>query len=189
MPASVGPDRDVVPIGLAPLHLVDVETEDPAACRDEDPLQESRGGGFGDGPVDTDALEGLLEPRAAEGLQEEVDRLELEGVDGMLCVGGREDHRRSMLGALEDLEAGAARQPNVEEHQVGTERVDRLHRPRTVAGLADARRVRGSLDQLAEAGEVVVVDDEDAQSHDELPFGSRSAGPLGTATEARKRPS
>src|SRR5215470_9662308 len=75
------------------------------------------------------------EARGPEGLQEIVERGELEGGRGEAVVRRREDDRGRVPRALEQVDPRQAGELDVEEHEVGPELVDGAHRARAVGGL------------------------------------------------------
>ena len=98
-------------------------------------------------------LQRLLEAVAAERLQQVVEGVDLEGLEGVLVVGGHEDHRRHLLGAdlLDHAEAVAGRHLHVEEHQIGLLVLDRVDRLLAVGALADQLDVLFLLQQADDA--------------------------------------
>ena len=80
-------------------------------------------------------LDDAREPLRVDGLQQVVERLDSEGVDGVLRVGGHEDDRgRRALASGAQLEAGQPRQLDVEEDGVVPLRARaRRRRPRSPA--------------------------------------------------------
>src|SRR5262245_40320344 len=76
-------------------------------------------------------------PEAVRGhrLQQVVDRVHLEGLERVLVEGGDEDDRLLPPDQLEHLEPRELRHLDVEEHEVGLQLRDRLHRLEAVAAL------------------------------------------------------
>ena len=113
-----------------------------------------------------DALERALEALAVERLQQVVERLDLEGAQRVLIVGGHEHDRRHALGAdrLNHLEAVELRHVHVEEHEIGRLGEDGLDGFDAVPGFADHLDVRFRTEQRFHplARERLVVDDERA---------------------------
>ena len=107
----------------------------------------------------------LRELLLAHGLEQVADGLGLEGLDRVLVVGGREDHRGRILEHVEvarDLDAVHARHADVEQHDVG---IELAHRPRAPPRRCPPRRrprPRELLEQPAQplARRRLVVDDE-----------------------------
>ena len=102
------------------------------------------------------------EPRRIDRLQQVVDRVDLERLDGVLIVRGDEDDLRRRVVAEHpprDLEAGEPRHLDVQEHDVGLQLVDRGQRLDTVAGLADHLDAADLIEQVAQlvAGQLLVV--------------------------------
>ena len=83
-------------------------------------------------------VERLAETGAADRLEQVVDGVQLESVDGVLVVGGAEDDVRTRLGkAGGDVDAGAAGHLDVEEEQVGLVLGGQFHGLRPGLGLGD----------------------------------------------------
>ena len=74
--------------------------------------------GFGEGG--THAIERGGQPRAIHGLQQIVERRQLERIDRVLIVGGAEDHRRPRPAERSrDIESACPRHLDVEQDQIG----------------------------------------------------------------------
>ena len=135
-----------------------------------------------------DAAYRLGQPVLAHGLEHVVDRVELEGVDGVPLVGGHEDDRRRLLEAgqhLGQLEPGQARHRDVEEDPVD---LQLLEDPQRVGGrvagehLADPGVALQQEGQLVQCG-TLVVDDEHPQARGGWCGHGRTPGAyLGTRT-------
>ncbi len=112
-------------------------------------------------------VERLGESLAAEGLQQVVERPDLEGLYGVLVVGGGEDHRGDTSDATQHVEAGPLRHLHVEEAQVGLELVDDANRLVRIRGLADDLEVVNRCQQTLELlpRRFLVVDDQTANAH------------------------
>jgi hypothetical protein len=114
----------------------------------------------------TRAIERGAESLAIEGLEQVVDRIELERVDRVLVVRGDENHQRHRVAPdlLDHLEAVDAPHLHVEKHEVGLERGDALHCLGAVATFAQHLDVTLQcavvLQRLARDG--LVVDDQRA---------------------------
>ena len=113
------------------------------------------------------ALHGRVERLERERLHEEVHRAVLHRLDRDVHRGVRGHHEHDEVGvrgerALQRLDAVDARQPDVEEHDVGRVRGEQLER--LLAGLRREHLVAAALEALGDgpADELLVVDDEDA---------------------------
>ncbi len=89
------------------------------------------------------ALHRFAEPLPGDGLQQVVDRVDLEGLDGVLVEGSGEDDERDVRQRVHDLETVHPRHLNVEYDDVGVELACHLDRPKAVLGLARDLDVRG----------------------------------------------
>ncbi len=80
----------------------------------------------------TDAPQRRLEPLIAEGLQQVVERVGLEGLDGVFVVGGDEHGHRHQLGLdlAQHAETVQHRHLDVEEHQMRRLGVNQIRGPR-----------------------------------------------------------
>ena len=97
-----------------------------------------------------------------DGLQKVVERVDLEGLDGVLVVGGGEDHLGQFFEAFQQFEAGHAGHLDVEEEKVGRELRDHRERFLAVARFAGDLDL-GMLQQQAaqlQAGKALIVDDQ-----------------------------
>src|SRR5437588_6829320 len=145
---------DVVALGLDPVNLIRVEEEDAAPRFHNEPLAVARrlahlfeqsqyarvhtcaavapDLAFG-------ALDGRLESLAVEGLQEIVERVELEGAHSVVVVCGDEDDGRQplVLQGFEHGEAADLRHLHVEQYEIGAHRLDGLDGLRAVRALGD----------------------------------------------------
>ncbi len=90
----------------------------------------------------TNALERSAKALFTEGLEEIVECAQLEGGHRMPGMGRREHHESLMAQALQHLETRCARHLDVEEHEVGMQRLDDQH------GLGAARRFADAIDPL-----------------------------------------
>ena len=123
----------------------------------------------------TDARDSLRESRRRDGLQQVVDRVHLESLDGVLIVGGDEDDGRR-CGAADQrtrhLETGSSRHLHVEQNQIRAERLDQFQ------GLGPVTRLTRHIDAVellqleAELvpGRLFVVDYQGADTHGRLPL-------------------
>ncbi len=104
--------------------------------------------------------------------------MHVEGAQRIRVVRGREDHRHRAAQQLEHLEAVELRHLHVEEHQVGGQLRDRLHRVEPIAAFGDDRDAGVSAEILAHhrARQRLVVDDDDAKRIDVAHAGSVVAG-------------
>ena len=104
-----------------------------------------------------------------------VPRAHLERLDGILVVGGREDHPGQVAHLAEHFEAVPLRHPHVQEAEVGALPIDERHGGGQVVRLADDDEVRVIVDQppQAVARRLLVVDDRHAVRHG-APTGTRS---------------
>ncbi len=84
-------------------------------------------------------IEALLEAIAAERFQQVVERVDFEGLQRVLVVGGDEDDHRHLVGAdlLDDPEAVDGGHLDVEEYQFGRELLDGAHGLDAIGALAD----------------------------------------------------
>src|SRR6266446_5559941 len=127
------------------------------------------------GPLAPDPLEKVLraldrpdDALIVERLEEIVERLNLEGVHGVLFEGGDEHDRGRTLvvygrGDREAVEVGHL---DIQEHQVGRAAAQQLHRIAAVRALVDVRDTADLLQHTAQAasrGRFVVNDD---RAHD-----------------------
>ena len=83
------------------------------------------------------AFEHPAEALGAEGLEQVVDRAELERGDGEAVVCGGENEGGPVPDALDDLEARHLRQSDVQEQQLRREIIDETHRLRAIDRFAD----------------------------------------------------
>ena len=108
--------------------------------------------------------EGGLEPWAAERLQQVIERVDLEGLQRILVVGGHEDDGGHAVGSerLADGEPVHRRHLNVEEDEIGRIAPDGLEGLGAVRALPDHLDVRLLAEQRheARAGHRLIVDDE-----------------------------
>src|SRR6266566_4693339 len=114
----------------------------------------------------TRSTERFLESLVVEGLDQVVDRGEIECCDGVI-VGGGEDHRWHRVGAhlAHDFEPGLPGHLDVEKNEIGLQLADGRDRRQSIVGSAhdlDVLLVREQvLDPLA--GEPLVVSDQHTQ--------------------------
>ena len=88
--------------------------------------------------LDADPLDGPRQPVAVHRLQQVVDRVQLERVDGEPVVGGAEDDPRARgLQPRRHLETRERRHLDVEEHEIGRQGVDARDRFEAVLRFAD----------------------------------------------------
>ena len=126
--------HDVVAIGREPRHAIDRERNDRAARAHEQPADRAvaerdpeafeRGMRGGLAERGAHALHRDAEPRGAEGLEDVVERAELEGLDRMLDVRGREHDVGLMRDSCEHVGAEHSRHLHVEEHELGLQPID-----------------------------------------------------------------
>src|ERR1043165_9037567 len=146
MAAAVDVQRDIVVARFQPLDAIERQREHTAALLDEDVRERPRrgedAGPRGDGGHAV--LDRLARPRqhgahplAAERLEEVVERVDLEGGDGVAVVRGGEDDEGAVDDLLGDRDAGRAGHADVEEEEVGTELVDGADGGEAVAALVD----------------------------------------------------
>ena len=106
----------------------------------------------------------LLEPLGGEGLQEVVDRLEFEGVEAELAVGGDEDEGRPLVGrqARHELQAAQVRHLDIQEHDVGLEPLDQAEPAPAVRRRPDQSHAgaSGQPDLHAPDAERLIIDDD-----------------------------
>jgi hypothetical protein len=173
---AAGVEAHVVVAGLDEVERVDVDDVDLGAVADEDALG---GAALADRRTQRGdrrhrrlprrpqphARDRLGEPLGAHRLQQIVDGVDLERAHRELVVRGAEDHRRGAADQVDDLEAVELRHLHVEEHEIGRQLGDRLHRLEAVGALGDdfdAGHVRQVLAQHL-ARERLVVDDDRPQ--------------------------
>ena len=118
--------------------------------------------------IDADAplrpLHGQAEPNRVDRLEQVVDRVDLERLDGMLIIRGDEDdvrRRARVEHPARDLEAGQPRHLHVEEHEVGLQAVDGRQRFHAVARLSDDLDPAQLSEQKSQLipGQLLVVDE------------------------------
>ena len=138
------------------------------------------------------AVHSLDHAAAVEGLQQVIDRVHIEGADGVLVIGGGEDNLRQRRGfgcgvggrmialakALDDGESVQAGHLHIEEDEVGMVLLDQVHGLDTVAALGYDVHAAHRLEKILElvAGQLFIVDDERGQGHVELNCRDRSLG-------------
>jgi hypothetical protein len=106
----------------------------------------------------------LGEPRLVDGLEQVVERVDVERAHRELVVGGDEDDRGRRVGQERgQLEPRQLRHLHVDEQEVGAEPLDQRERLEAVAGLADQLdRVRGQHQAQPVPRQRLVVDDDRA---------------------------
>ena len=107
-------------------------------------------GGLGLGGAGLDLVERELQAVGLNGLHEVIDRVDAEGLDGVLAVRGDKDDRGRVLELVERLgELHAARlwHRDVEEHDVGLGLHELLDRLAGARGLGDGLDATGLLEQ------------------------------------------
>jgi hypothetical protein len=101
---------------------------------------------------------------AIERLEHVVDRIDLEGVERVILVGGNEhdQRRRPLRQAAQHVETALATHLHIQQHQVGPQIRDHLNGLFAVRAFADDFDVEFFAAQLAQAlpGGVFVIDDE-----------------------------
>ena len=118
-----------------------------------------------------------LQARLAERLEQIVQGVDLKGPDGVLVVGRDKDDGRRVCQRLDDAKAVQARHLDVQQHQVGRQRLDRLHRLEPVDRFADHLHALQAAQHPPEPLPCrgLVVYDERAQGiHDPAPIGTRT---------------
>ena len=80
------------------------------------------------------AGQGLLKTGAAVGLEQIIQGVELKGLDGVRVVGRRKHHLRQLLQLGQHLETRAARELNVQKHEVRPQGMNGPHGLGAVAG-------------------------------------------------------
>ena len=136
------------------------------------------------GEAPAQPLHRLVEAPLLDGLQQVVDRVHLERLDGVLVVGGDEDHPRRRRRVLEQqvrhFEAGEPRHLDVEKRDVGLDGADDLEGADAVVGLADDGDVLDLTEEEAQflAGGLLVVGDHRAEfvAHEEPPTPAPKSG-------------
>jgi hypothetical protein len=124
-------------------------------------------------------LEGVPEAGRFGGLEQVVQSVGFEGLDGMLVVGGDEDDERDgRCQAADDTEAVQAGHLDVEEDQVWVETLDGVECGLSVLGFADDLDVGfvGEEGADAFATEGFVVDEERADLHGSGSVGDSDSG-------------
>ncbi len=90
--------------------------------------------------ADADPVQGLQEPLPAKGLQEIIHGTQIERRDRVLVERCGKDHRRPVLGRLQDFDTGQTRHAHVHEHQVRLELLDETEGfPAAPLGMQDFR--------------------------------------------------
>ena len=98
-----------------------------------------------------DAIERRRQAGAVHGLQQIIERRQFEGVDGVLIVGGAEDHRRPRPAERRGhIKAAGARHLNIQQHDIGSELGDPLGGLHAILGFAGDLHVRMRRQQLAQ---------------------------------------
>lgn len=176
-----GVDPQIVVGGLEPVDVLDANRLDSTAGTDRDSAQGTAriGAGLEETPqllddfsgvlcaLASDSLESLPEPKPIEGLQQIVDRFDLESPDRVLVV-RRDEHDGGQVVVrqlLDDREAVHSRHLDVEEDDVGMVLPDSFDRFGSIGGLADDTDGLGLGKESPElvARQPLVVDDQDAQ--------------------------
>ena len=118
-----------------------------------------------------------VEPLLAERLEQVIDRVHLERLDGVLLEGGDEDDSRGQCRArqFQHFKPVQLRHLDVEEHQVGPQFGDRLDRFEAVGAFADNVDVGMKAEVFAQypARKLFVVDDD--HPHAAPPFVSKGS--------------
>ena len=112
--------------------------------------------------------DGLVEAVCLDGLDQVVRRVDVEGLHGVLAVGGDKDHVRRVLEMGEglcELQAVCAGHVHVEEHDVCTEVLELLDGLANVGGLCYDVDLAGLVQKEPEfrAGRRLVIDDDRTQ--------------------------
>ncbi len=102
------------------------------------------------------------QPLGLDGLEQIIERVDLEGAHGMVVVRGREDDARHVIEPRQQIEPRTARHLDVQEKQLRSERVDARHGFAHIARFAhdvDPGKVREQAPQLTPR-QRFVIDDE-----------------------------
>ena len=154
-----------------------IEQQDPLARLDrQPPFGGPVDAGFARGDPPAGALDSHLEARGVHGLQEVIDRADVEGREGVLGVRGAEDHVRSRLGEEANrLQPGEARHLDVEQEHVNRLLAQGLGHGVAAVALTDDDRVVDPAEQAAQAAarELFVIDDQDTERRHRGGSGSR----------------
>jgi hypothetical protein len=152
---------DVVVLGLSIIQAVERDHVDVCAIFHHHPLRvlPGRASGAGKegglGPLADPApraRQRLAEALGAIGLQHVVDRVHLEGAEGVIVVGGDEYDRHLRIEQLQDLEPVELRHLDVEEHHFRLELRRGLDRLQPGRGLAQDLHVGIRGKHLAQEG-------------------------------------
>ena len=132
------------------------------------------------------AIERLLEPLAAERLEQVVERVHVERAEGELVVGRHEHDRRHPLGSHggDDAEAVELGHLHVEEDEVGPVPLDRAHRFGAAGTGGDHLHVGLLAEQRRQPlarHRLIVRDDRAYLVHAEISRASPLAAALGAA--------
>ena len=164
--AVVGVDAAVVAVGLHEMDLVVLEELAASSGDDRHPLDGSRivGGALAE-PFDEPR-----EPLGVDGLEQVVERLDREGLEGVALVRGDEHHGRRIVHLAHErrgLDPGQSRHLDVEEDDVRARRArqgDRLGRTGRLPDDLDLRVAREQIAELRARGRLV-VDEQGANRH------------------------
>src|SRR5262249_27335384 len=98
------------------------------------------------------------------GFQQVIHRVDFEGADGMLIVGGGKDHRDLRTDQFKHLEPIQLRHLHVEKHEVRLELGNRLYCVETITALTHDVDLGMSLQHLADhlSREFLVIHDDGA---------------------------
>src|SRR6185437_5055749 len=160
-----GVQHRVLAVGFDPIDLTRLEKRNLPARPDHQPVDrpliEQR-----QQPTLGRTSQRLSKPLRLDRLEEIVDRVDVEGLDGVLVVRGDEDDGRQPIGrdGVEHLEAVEVGHLHVEEYKVGAVLEDRFDRFAASAALTNDRHARHVTEQRANAfpGKGFIVDDEGA---------------------------
>jgi hypothetical protein len=121
-----------------------------------------------------DVLQRLLEALPLDGLQEIVQGMDAESLEGILIKGGDENHQRHFIFAqfLQHFEAIHHRHLNIQEHEIGAKGLDGLHSFPAVAAFPDYVHIRLIRQKGAHTldAQGLVVHNKGTDAHERPPF-------------------
>ena len=168
-------EGDVIVLGFDVVELVEGDDVDFRAVLDDDAVGAVGGGALGCdfggelafAQAGFRALEGAVEAVGAEGFEEIVDGVGVEGAHGVLVEGGDEDDGGAGVDEFEDFEAVELGHLDVEEEEVGGVLGDGLYGFEAVGAFGGELDVGVGAEHLAQKGarQLLVVDNDGPQHH------------------------